>query len=192
MNIQLLDGGLSKRLSNEAKIILPKAISSSLNNMAFNVMKAARTEAEQSLRLTRPFFKSSIQVEKATPKHLVAEVGILDRVWYAPLLAEGGVRTPRKKYIAVPVNVARGKKGGITKGVRPSVILNKKGYHLLEIGGVKGIWKDQKGGRPILMYVLEEQTHYDHAPYFDLIQIAIDESRNFELLMMENILRGLK
>jgi len=128
--------------------------------LAFEVRKEVQDRLPRWVTLTRNFLPNSVIYEKATTNNLAATVGFSKRANFTKLLEEGGVRTPKSKALAIPVDVKTNKSGGITAGNRPAAVLMKKGVFSGVIDGIAGIW--QKGKRiPIrLLYVFKSNAKY--------------------------------
>jgi hypothetical protein len=180
-------------MSRDMTRIVEKAIAKSLTHVAAESMKDLKIQAQTDLHLTRPFIKKSIQYDAANVSNMKSEVGIVRDVYFADLLVKGGERSPRSKYVAVPVK-AKGANGRAKKSMSPEKILNKRGYFLRTIHGVKGIWYcTTRMLYPKLMYVLVLRTEYDKAPYLDWERTVINAvaRSDFEGKFMENIQRAL-
>lgn len=164
------DRGLSRAFNGEMQRRLPKGIASTLNKVAFKATANLKIAERAELHLTRNFIPASTQYEAARSgdgMRMASEMGILERVHFAGRLVDGGERTPfDHQYIAVPVEAKRGRRGGISAANKPSAILNKPGYFLQVINGVRGIWRRIPRSHSVkLMYVLKRRTDYTRAPY---------------------------
>jgi hypothetical protein len=189
--IKFKDPNFIKIMSKELQAAVPKAIDASLNNMAFDALRAPKADIPKEVKTTNNFIKSSIAVNKATNGK--SEVGIMDRVKFAELLVEGGERDPlNSKYIAVPIG-AKGANGRAKKSRKPRDILNQKGYFLKTIKGIKGIWGVWKG-HISLMYKLVPKTEYEKEPYIDWEDDVKNslKSKDFETTFINNLKRILK
>lgn len=192
------DHGLIRTLSGEMQRRLPRATAATLNKVAYGVVKDLKSAEKFSLHLTRQFVPASTQYEAARSAqgaNMQSEAGILDRVYFAERLVDGGVRHPKTtQYIAVPVGVKKGKTGGSLRGQKPSAILRRKGYFLKTIKGIKGIWYANNKTNVIkLMYILEPVTTYDEPPYIDFEGVVLGsaETARFPDMILENIMRSM-
>ncbi len=155
-----LKGILQKDLPRAAS----KAITKSLNGTAFEVRKATQAKLPQWFHLTKASLPRQIIYQPATPSNPnTAVVGFSEKVHNAKLFEEGGTRKPHSsKAIAVPINVKRNKRGGITPANRPKKLLAKKNVFSAIIGGVHGVWrKEKRSGRLTLLFAYKRTTRYN-------------------------------
>ena len=132
--------GLSLNMTSNASAVqkamqgfskqMPFAMSQALNATAFDVRKEIvdKTYPQSFNVRNKRFAGTMFRVEKATKKKLRASVFDRLKKDYMVDQAEGGIKTPRGKSIAIPGRDMKMRtKGGVTKANRPRNLLNKKG-----------------------------------------------------------------
>ena len=171
-----------RRLTRNMKALekqVPFALASTLNNVAFDSMRAIRFQLPLQLKLTKTFIPRQVIVQKANKRNLTAIVGFSTSLPLISKMLKSSRPSTRVAFnggtIAVPVGVKRSGRGGITKANRPRALLAKPNVFRAVINGTDGIWKREskagrrKTGRAIsLLYVLKARTKYKASGPVDL------------------------
>ncbi len=150
---------------------LPFAMNATINQLAFDIMRSQKQALPKQLKLTRAFLPRQIRVAKSSPRTLEAQVGFTKAANLIDKLTTKSSRSTRIPFggghIAVPVNVKRTGKRGISKANRPKALLQKPNYFLGTFKGIYGIWhrlgatkKFRQGHKISLIYVLKSKTEY--------------------------------
>lgn len=156
---------------------VPFAVSVALNNTAFEIVEHVRgpvwNNAFDVKNTVLPKYAFKVN-KKSNKRDLVADVGnapkFQDYKWFTDQ-AEGGIKTPRRRNIAVPVDPGAVRKAGgaVAKGMKPA---NLKRSYIRQAGANKKLVFEVKGrGKSqtsILRYVL--QTTAMIAPTFPFHQ----------------------
>jgi len=196
VQITLHDNDLKKTLSSELLKQYPYAVSKSLNRVAIHAQNDLRQHEATDLTTTNKWLERNTRVDFAKKQNLQAEVGLLDRVYFAERLVQGGDKTPTTtEYLWVPVGVPTNARGAIRKSLKPKALINNPKYFIKEINGTMGAWKKDKRNNSIsLAYVLKQVNHYNDAPYLDVENIIENSAKqhNFEEIMQQELLKALR
>lgn len=138
----------------------PAAAAYALNGVAYEIRKQVQQDLPKWVKITRNFLPNSIVYEKATNERLTAVVGFAKRANFVTLLESGGVKMPNKTAIAIPVDVNRSGRGGISMANRPAAVLTKKNVFTETINGIAGIWQSTKKVPLKLLYLFKPQVKY--------------------------------
>ena len=136
------------KLNRVQKKQIPFALSNSLNDVAFNSMKAERQLMMVQVDRPKPFTVSGVQVKKSSKRSLLAKVFIPMNRWkYLRKIIYGGANTRAGIKHAIPVNKAlENAYGGLRRGTAKS-LSNKKGHFTVNLrNGGAGIFKRTGGG----------------------------------------------
>lgn len=151
---------------------IPFATAGALTATAFDVRKelVGKTYPNAFNLKNKNFPRVVTNVKKASKRNLVASVGNVSgrAIDYLSLHAEGGVKMPNGRSLAIPTkNTKRGAKGAVPKGQRPKALLAKKGAFVTSINGTRVIMqKDKRGGAAKVKYVLTPKAKIDKALRF--------------------------
>jgi hypothetical protein len=151
---------------------IPFATAGALTSTAFDVRKELidNTYPNAFALKNKTFPRVVTNVKKASKRNLVASVGNVSgrAIDYLSLHAEGGVKTPRGRSLAIPTkHTKRGAKGAVPKAQRPRALLSKKGAFITSVNGTRVIMQEGKRGKKAqVKYVLTPKAKIDKALRF--------------------------
>lgn len=137
-------GMVAKLLDSTTRQQLPFATARALTWTVKDAQPVVRNKMGSQFTLRNRFTQQEVRFTAAKKTNLSAEIGSSDRTGYMQRQQTGGVKTPRGRHIAIPVNARRGKTGIIRKANRPSALLEKPGTFIAQVGKTYGIWKREK------------------------------------------------
>jgi len=149
---------------------LPFAQALALTRTAQEAQRAEKAEIPSRFEVRNTYLERGVRIQAATKRRPQSAVfwrapGGASRRGFADTLARqetGGLKRPRKRMIAIPRQVKRGKSGRITKRNQPAAVLDRKRTFVAPLGhgGDLGIYERVgKRRRPIrLLYHLTPRT----------------------------------
>lgn len=157
-------GPLAKALDAFGKKQIPFATSMALNDAAFAVRKeiVERTFPASFTVRNRRFPSAMFRVGKASKRNLVATVSDVLGRDYMVNQAEGGIKLPRGRNIAIPSRqIKRTTTGKVPKSRQPRNVLGAKGYKTKLSSGQPVIAENVGRGaakRQRVLYILEQRA----------------------------------
>lgn len=141
---------------------VPFAVAMALTRTAQGIQQQLKQDVDKRFTLRNNFVRNAIRFDKATKRDLSAVVGVATSARYDTDFMErqefGGLKTPRGRHLAIPVEAGRGKRGIIRKSQRPRALLeNEKRYFTGFIKGTYGLWKRVKKGELKLIYKMPQK-----------------------------------
>jgi hypothetical protein len=154
-------GQVARQLDAQARQQLPFATARALTWTARDAQADVRQGMPGHFTLRNRFTQQEVRFTAATKTNLTAEIGSSSRTDYMQRQETGGIKTPRGRHIAVPVNARRGKTGIIRRANRPSALLEKPKHFIGQVGQTYGIWKRLGQRKLSLMYHLVKSAQVD-------------------------------
>jgi hypothetical protein len=159
-------GHVAALMDDGARRQLPFATARAMTWLAKDGQMAVRRKMPTQFTLRNRFTLQEVRITPANKQTLTAEVGSSDRSGYMRRQQDGGIKTPRGRHIAVPVNARRGKTGIIRRANRPGALMEKPNHFIAQIGQTYGLWSRQKRGVK-LMYHLIKSAQVDDRYHLD-------------------------
>lgn len=133
---------LKKNLDTIAKRQLPFAIAKALTKTAWDVQKEETKQLPQKLDRPTPFTMKAFGVIGATKRNLVATIYVKPmQAEYLKFQIEGGIRLPKRKALAIPVQeYLKNKYGNIPRG-KIQTLLRQPNTFSGKVSGIAGIWQ---------------------------------------------------
>lgn len=157
LNVEVETEGVLKLLVGLSRDQIPYATSQALNSTIFDVRKqiVGETWARAFKVRNARYPSAAFRVTKASKRELHATLYDKLQRTSLPLHAEGGIKRPRGRSLAIPTEkIKRTGSGKIPAGKKPRTLPNS--FVGNPFGKGRGIWqKDKRTGRMQLMYDLE-------------------------------------
>ncbi len=165
IKIQTNSKEVAKRIGEMATKQFPFATARALTWTVKDAQKEVQRELPFDFTIRNNHVKRGIRITPANKRTLRAEVGSIDD--FMALQAEGGIKRPKGRRLAIPVNARRNKKDIIRRPHRPRSILAKKDHFKGRTrSGREAIFKRMPGHRLSLVYMLEPSARIK--PRFNL------------------------
>ena len=151
---------------------IPFSTSVALNNTAFDVRKQLVEKTYQkAFKLRNSKLPSyATRVKKATKNKLIAVVGNISgrELDFLVTQAEGGIKTPKGRSLAIPSNnTKRNSKGAVPKAQRPRQLMAKGKSFITSVNGTRVIMEQKsKKKAPVVKYILTPSAKIDKALQF--------------------------
>lgn len=150
-----------KQLTRIQKKQIPYALSTALNDVAFDARPAEQNAQRQYIDRPTPYTQKGFKVTKSTKKTLVARIEVPEQRWkYLQKQVHGGASTRSNKKHAIPVNQALlNKYGGMPRN-KAATLLRRKNHFMASINGTYGVWKRDRTGALTLQILLKQTTQH--------------------------------
>jgi hypothetical protein len=113
----------TKGLSLADKLEVPFAAARALTWTAQEAQKAVQADLPERFTIRNRFVQGGIRITPANKQDLTAEVGSITD--FMGKHQEGGDKTPRRRHLAIPVDVKRTKRNIVNKANRPRAVMQK-------------------------------------------------------------------
>jgi len=178
---------LTKKLNKVQRKQIPFATAQAINEVAFKARKALMAQSKKKLDRPTPFTVKGFQVVKAKKTSLTAIVYVdSKRAKYMQFQIEGGIRTPNKRAIPVPVqkNVALNKYGNMPRKKINTLLNNVKIFSGKPKGQGRnanapaGIWKrTNKNNKLKLLVSYEPFVKYEaRFPFYKIVTKVVEST----------------
>ena len=183
---------LGKALGAVGKKQIPYAIAATLNDLAFDSMREAKSELAESMDLKNKFSQSGIQINKADKKDWPkarAEVGIEERRSYLVDHVTGAKRTGNATHgVAVLQDTTlRSKTGRVPKGKKPGAML-KTGRRMK--GGSKPFIIKKSDGQELIAMRTGKQRYPLQILYAFNRSVKIDKEFAMDEIIRSEVAAG--
>lgn len=159
LKVETNAGRVAKQFGSLADKQIPFATARALTWTAQDGQREVRRELPHHFVLRNRFLEQSVGITAATKLKWTSVVGFRTSsnrsTDFMNLQQDGGLKTPKRRVIAVPVNARRNKKQLIPKGQKPKAVLKKKNTFIGEPNGrMLGIYQRQGHHKLTMLYRL--------------------------------------